>query len=454
MLRPADFKGKTVLIMGLGLHGGGVGSAAFFARLGSRVIVTDLKSRRELAPSIAKLKRFSNITYHLGGHRSEDFKTADYVIQGPGVPDDSRFLLIAKRSGVPLLSDVELFFRFCPAPIIGITGTKGKSTATWLIDAFLRLGPKRTKRVWVGGNIRKSALDFLTRTRPGDLVVLELSSFQLDSLKRSRMSPHLALITNIFPDHLNRYPSMAAYTASKVTIFKFQKRDDALFINARDPLLARIGRGAPAKVIRFDPERIIAPYRAVISPNIPDFHLPNIAGAIAVARHAGASSSAIRKVLKTFRGMPSRMQTVRRIGGITFVNDTTATNPEAARRAVIETKRRIGREGLHVIAGGYDKGLTVGGFAEALGRHAASVVFLPGKASEKMRAKIKMQKSKRLKLADARTMREAILMAYHNAAPGDVVLLSPGAASFGLFKHEFDRGQQFVREVKGLTSRI
>ncbi|MDP3727449.1 MAG: UDP-N-acetylmuramoyl-L-alanine--D-glutamate ligase, partial [bacterium] len=402
MLRLADFKNKKVLIMGLGLHGGGVGSAEFFSRLGSRVIVTDLKSRRELAPSVAKLRRFKNITYRLGGHRAADFRSADFIIKGPGVPEKSKFLGIAKRAGVPVLSDVEIFFLACPAPIIGITGTKGKSTTTWLLGQFLARGLHR--RIWVGGNIRKSVLEFLNRINKNDLVVLELSSFQLDSLFKSRKSPEIALITNIFPDHLNRYASLAAYARSKAGIFRFQKPGDHLFINQKDAVLRRIAAQARSQVIRFNPERVLSRYRKNIPAHIPDFHLPNIAAAVAAARHCGVGERSVRDVLTGFGGMPDRMQLVRKIGGVEFINDTTATNPEAARQAIAATKRRIGRRRLVVIAGGYDKGLPVMDFVRALKRSTAAMVFLPGTATEKMKAKVK---GERLKVWSAKTMHQA-----------------------------------------------
>ncbi len=482
MLNLTDFKNKKVLIMGLGLHGGGVGTAAFFAKLGSRVVVTDLKSSRELAPSIAALKPFRNISYHLGRHRTRDFKTADYVIQGPGVPDNSRFLKIAKKAGVTILSDVEIFFLVCPAPIIGITGTKGKSTTASLLCELLgarigrrsRTAPwvrpsriKRGSRVWLGGNIRRSVLEFLPRVKRGDLVVLELSSFQLDSLKRQRRSPHIALITNIFPDHLNRYSSMQSYTASKANIFKFQKNGDVLFINARDALLNRLARGAPSWVIRFDPVGIMRRFSKALSYQPPPYQLPSFAAAIAVARHLGVGERAIRHVLSHFRGLPGRMELIRNVNGVEFINDTTATNPTAAREAIAATKRRIDTHVLHVIAGGDDKGLPVTDFVRALRRHAATIIFLPGGASRRMKSEIRNQKSPGLararpragetnpksqipKTLDAKTMREAVRAAFRDAKRGDVVLLSPGAASFGLFQHEFDRGEQFIRAIRRL----
>ena len=451
-----DFRNKKVLIMGLGLHGGGVGAARFFSRLGSHVVVTDLKTKRELAPSLAKLKRFKHITYHLGGHQSADFKSADYVIKGPGVPETSKFLKIAKRAGIPVLSDVEVFFRSCPAPIIGITGTKGKSTTATLLCQLLKHDPRKL-RVWLAGNIRKSVLDILPRVRKNDLVILELSSFQLDSLRNSRTSPRIAIITNIFPDHLNRYPSMRAYITSKANIFKFQKHGDYLFISARDPLLQRLARQAPGRVVRFDPARTARRSRAGMTPDIPPYQFSNIAAAIAVARHLGVEERTIRKVLTGFRGLPGRMELVRKVRGVSFINDTTATNPTAAEQAVIATKRRIGHHGLHVIAGGYDKGLPVMDFVRALRRHTATIVFLPGGASQKIKSEIRNPKPETNlkfqipKLSNAKSMPQAVRIAYRNAKRGDVVLLAPGAASFGLFKHEFDRGEQFVRAVRRLS---
>src|SRR3989338_1253439 len=168
MQSPADFKSKKVLVMGLGLSGGGAGAARFFAKAGARVVVTDLKTKRELTPSLAELKKFKKINYHLGGHRVSDFKNADFVIKNPGVPESSKFVKIAERAGVPALSDVEIFFKLCPAKIIGVTGTKGKSTAATLLYKLLKADPhkirvaeQRVTRVWLAGNIRKSVLDIL-----------------------------------------------------------------------------------------------------------------------------------------------------------------------------------------------------------------------------------------------------------------------------------------------------
>lgn len=463
--------------MGLGLHGGGAGAAAFFAHAGARVTVTDVKSRRELLPSVRQLVRFRGITYHLGGHRPENFRKSDYVIKNPGVRDDSRFLKIARAAGAAVLSDVEVFFRASPATIIGVTGTKGKTTTTWLIGELLKQeagskkqetarlpdgqgnrkqearNKKQETRVWVGGNIRTSMLEFLPRVRKGDTAVLELSSFQLDSLASSRVSPHIAVITNVFPDHLNRYPSMRAYAASKAGIFRFQKRGDYLFVNRDDARLRRLSRRAPGHAVLVDVARTLLPFRPLIAASVPAFHLPNIALAIAVAKRLGVGDDTIRGVLRCFRGIPGRMELVRTIRGVRYINDTTATNPTAALEAVRAVKRGIGKGRVWVIAGGSDKGLPAGAFCRALARDAAAVIFLPGEASRMMKSEMRKQETgnrKQLKTFGAKSMQEAVRVAYRNSNPGDAVLLSPGAASFGLFRHEFDRGDQFVKAVKAL----
>lgn len=443
--------------MGLGLHGGGLGAARFFAKLGARVTVTDIKTRRELASSLAKLTKFRNITFHLGGHLKTDFQTADCIIKNPGVPEKSKFLKIAKKFGIPVLSDVEVFFKITPAPIIGVTGTKGKSTVTWLIGEFLRQGKIPAA---IGGNIRKSVFDLLASAAKSKYIVLELSSFQLDALKSARISPKVAIITNVFPDHLNRYPSFGSYIASKSNIFKYQKKGDCIFVNARDKLLRKMVKKAPAQVHFFDPQKILKPFAEAINPRIPSYHLPNIAAAIAAARYLGAGDKGIKKVLAAFSGVPSRMELVKVVRGVEFINDTTATNPTAAERAMVFTKKRIGQRKLHVIAGGSDKNLPAGELTAAMTRHAFSIIFLPGRASAIMKSQIgglnrpkKHGFPKKPLIFSAATMDRAVNIASRIAQNGDVVLLAPGAASFGLFKHEFDRGEKFVQAVRKLPKR-
>lgn len=429
----AEFKNKRVLVMGLGLNGGGVGAARFFVWAGARVTVTDLRRATELAPSVRALKGLP-IRYVLGRHRVSDFVRTDVVIQNPGVPDASPYLAAARRADIPIDTDVGVFVERCPAPIIGITGTKGKSTAATLIAECLR---KKFRDVILAGNIRTSVLSVLHRIRPTTKVVLELSSWQLEGLARKKFSPHIALITNIFPEHLNRYPSFASYARAKGLITKFQGAGDHLFIRRGDALVRKVISGTAAEV-HWWPSRDALPTRLRV---LGEHNRANMRAAQAVARHLGVSKPMIWQVFRSFRGLAGRLEVVRRLNGITYVNDTTATMPEAAIAAI----RAVHKPPV-VIAGGTDKNLDYMALARVLARETKAFVLLAGSATEKLKRHLGSG------IPVIRSMTEALALARRKARRGDTVVLSPGAASFELFRNEFDRGAQFVAAVKKLRS--
>jgi len=206
-----EFKNKKITVMGLGLFGGGGGVAQFLAKQGARVTVTDLRNASELLPSLKQLEGLP-ISHKLGGHDEEDFINVDMVIVNPAVPKDSKYLQIARNNHVPVNTEINIFFQWCPAPIIGITGSNGKSTTTTLTGKILQETPRRA---WVGGNIGKSLLSDLEEIKPSDIVVLELSSFQLEGLDDAQKSPHISILTNISPNHLDRYSDMKEYIHAK-----------------------------------------------------------------------------------------------------------------------------------------------------------------------------------------------------------------------------------------------
>src|SRR3954462_3807903 len=224
-----DLRGKHALVMGLGIHGGGLGVARFLANHGARVTVTDLRGPEQLQSSLGALADLP-ITYVLGQHRDEDFRAADLVIRNPGVPRESRYLQIARASGAAVEMEMTLFFRLCPGPILGITGTKGKTTTTLLAAAMLR---EQYPDTIVAGNLRVSALEALPRITAGTPVVLELSSWQLEGLGEAKLSPQYACITNISPDHLDRYGSLQPYAEAKEQIFLHQRAIDVAVFNSR-----------------------------------------------------------------------------------------------------------------------------------------------------------------------------------------------------------------------------
>ncbi len=421
--------------MGLGLHGGGVGVAKFFCKQGADVLVTDLKTEQQLEESIKKLKNLK-IKYSLGGHKESDFLQTDLIIKNPDVPNSSPYLETARKNNVPVETDVSLFFKLSKAFIIGVTGTKGKSTTASLIYHLLK--PKY-KKVFLAGNIGVSPLELLLKIKKGDKVVLELSSFELEGLVQS---PNIAVITNIMPDHLNRYATMSEYIEAKKIIFKYQKSSDILVLNKKDPLAEDFAKQARSKVYYFDADSVKSDNFKLFG----EHNKANLAAAIEVAKLLKVSDLNIQKAIKSFKGVPSRQEFVREVRGVKYFNDTTATMPEAAITAVRVFLENFPDSRLILICGGMNKGLKYNELAEIIRERIDELIMLPGTASDKIKEGIRNY----TKMHEVFSMQEAVKQAYKLSKKGDVVVLSPAATSFNLFKNEFDRGEQFVEAVKKL----
>lgn len=486
-----ELRGKRALVMGLGVHGGGLGVARFLHEQGAIVTVTDLRSAEQLAPTLAQLEGLP-IGYVLGEHRDEDFRNTDIVVRNPGVPRESRFLQLAREAGAAIEMEMTLFFRLCPGPIIGITGTKGKTTTTLLTGAMFR---EQYPDTIIAGNLRVSALEQLDRIRSDTPVVLELSSWQLEGLGEAKLSPQYACYLNLYPDHLDRYGSMDAYAEAKAQIFLHQHADDVVVLNTSDPTVRSMADRAHGRVhwfcevdgdwsLPFDRPTIglggeprtywfyrhlvqqvddaipIAQFEDVQL--IGDHNLNNIAAAAALAMAFGIDPQHIRNAIRNFRGVPDRMELVAEIDGVRWINDTTATAPTAA----IAALRSLTAPTI-VIAGGADKNLGFDEFAGVLLDRAKAIVLLDGTATPKLlaelrqRAKGEGQKGQEHRsdptpsarrptsiLGPFSALEPAMSAARELARSGDVVLLSPGCASFGMFKNEFDRGEQFRQIVR------
>ena len=436
------FKSKKVLVMGLGLHGGGVGVAKFFCEQGAEVLVTDLKTEDKLQESLNKLKKFKNIKYTLGKHEEKDFLWVDLILKNPDVPATSPYLEIARKNGKQIETDVSLFFKLSGAFIIGVTGTKGKSTTASLIYHILK---SKFKKTFLAGNIGISPLELLPKIKKRDKVVLELSSFELEGLNQS---PNIAVITNIMPDHLNRYGNMAEYIESKKIIFKHQNKNDFLVLNADDSHCACLPAGrrqfaeyAKSKIIYFS--KITAPNGFQL---LGEHNLLNLSAATEVAKLLKITQKDIDKSIKSFKGVSSRQEFVREVKGVKYFNDTTATMPEATITAINTFLEGFPNSRIILICGGQNKGLKYKDLATKIGERVDEVIMLPGTASEK----IKEGLGGYTRLHEVSTMRDAVRKAKELAEKNDVVILSPAAASFNLFKNEFDRGEQFVKAVKEL----
>lgn len=444
------FKNKKVLIMGLGLHGGGAGDAKFFAKQGAEVLVTDLKTGQQLDDSLKKLAGLK-IKYSLGGHKEADFLWPDLIIKNPDVPGSSPYLEIARKNNVAIETGLTIFFKTSKAFIIGITGTKGKSTTASLIYHFLKSLPagrqENKKRVFLAGNIGISPLELLGKVKKGDKVVLELSSFGLEDLEQS---PDIAVITNIMEDHLNRYGSMAEYIDAKKIIFKHQNKNNFLVLNKEDPASAGFAKEALPKVYFFSAKE---------KPSWLDLHnfnlfgkhnLSNLMAAIKVAELLKVPAKNIEKSLKTFKGVPGRQEFIREVGGVKYFNDTTATMPEAVITAVEAFSERFPNSKMTFICGGQNKGLNYSKLSKTIKERVDNLVMLPGSAYDKITEGLTGYKN----IYNVASMDEAVKKAASIAEKGSVIVLSPGAASFNLFKNEFDRGDQFVKIVKNLKQNL
>ena len=435
-----------VVIMGLGSYerGSGVSAARFFIERGDKVLITDLKTEKDLARQTRELKKFCKAKKQpmpelvLGGHREDDFRDIDLVLRNPGVPKDSPYLKIAESSGAKIETDVSVFLKNTKATIVGITGTRGKSTTATLIYEFLKTKYPRTH---LGGNIKISPLSFIKKVRLGDIVVLELSSWLLENFKKEKLAPHIAIVTNIYPDHLNTYDGMAEYMAAKKNIFACQKTGDFLVANGENKETKK-WRGR-RKTIYFHKDDA-KKYKTNL---LGEHNLENIAAALAVAKIMGVPRARVKKVLRKFRGLPDRQELVAERGGVKFINDTTATTPDGA----IAALRAFGSKNKNIIliCGGKDKNLEYGRLVREIKRHCKAIILLPGTATEKIHQQLQAT-SHKLQATVAKDMSEAVHSAKESSVKGDIILLSPAAASFGLFQNEFDRGEKFKKAVKGL----
>lgn len=474
-----DFKNKKITVMGLGLHGGGVGVAKFLVNAGAKVTVTDLRSSEELKESIDALKGLP-IKFILGQHRSEDFSRADMIIKNPGVPNNSRSLQIAKENKVPIETDVGIFFEFSPAPIIGITGTRGKSTTSVLIFSILKACKKD---VVLAGNIRISVLGELPKVKKQGLAVLELSSWQLEGLEKHQTSPHVALVTNIMRDHMNRYKTEDDYINAKKNIFKFQNKNDNLVLNYDDEVVRSFSKESKAKVYFYsakwseenreqfgkegeigawvkDEEIVFGESQEKIL-NIKGIKLKgehniyNVLAAVTIAKINNAPNKIIQKVVSEFTGLPGRLQLIKEITGVKYINDTTSTIPDAT----IVALKTFSDKDIILIAGGTDKNSNYQELADFVTKSnkIKKIVLLPGTATDKILKELNVRDygvrrdGGQVKVTEVGSMEEAVNAAHSVSEDGDIVLLSPGAASFGLFKNEFDRGDRFDKCVFGVN---
>jgi UDP-N-acetylmuramoylalanine--D-glutamate ligase len=431
------FKGKKVTVVGLGLLGKRLGDIAFLSECGAKVLVTDLKSAKELSPSIKKLKKYKNIKYVLGEHRFEDFENCDFVLKGQGVPLESPYIAHAKKWGIPVEMDESLFVKLAPrVKVIGVTGTRGKSTTTVLIYEILK---SRGLSVYLGGNIKgTAALPLLKKVKDGDIVVFELSSWQLQGFGEAEISPEISVFTNFMPDHMNYYQNnLERYFGDKAYIYKFQKEGDKLVLG---PSMKKLVKDRKNHVIHAKVENIPKSWQL----SLPGVHnLENIACALEVAKIFNVPEKVIKKVLVSFKSIPGRLEEVKSVGGVKVYNDTNSCTPEAtsaALKTVHSTKKNI-----ILILGGSDKDLNLKKLAEDIKKYAKAVVLIPGNGTERIKPMLKG-----VEIYEGKNLKEIVVKAFDISKKGDTILFSPAFTSFGMFNNEYDRGDQFMKIIKNL----
>jgi UDP-N-acetylmuramoylalanine--D-glutamate ligase len=449
-----ELKDKRVLVVGLARTG--VATALFCAARGALVTATESRSEAQIGESVAKL-RAAGVVLELGGHVDRTFVEQDLIVPSPGVPADFPQLVLARRAGVKIWSEIELAYRFLNGSIVGITGSNGKTTTTALIEHILRGAGLPTL---LAGNIGTPLISMVDQTKKNTVTVVELSSFQLELIDSFR--PNIGLFLNLTPDHLDRHHTLKAYGDAKARIFENQNGDDAAILNADDAPSAAyapstpqvywfsrkqlVAQGAYLRgeevVLRIDGEDHTVLRRGEI-PLAGAHNLENVLAATIATKLAGAAVPAIAAGVRSFAGVEHRLEFVADINGVRYYNDSKATNIDATLKALAAFPGRI-----LIILGGKDKDSDYTVLQQPL-RDKAILALLIGAAAEK----IEKQIAGSVAIERAGTIDRAVETAAHSAQPGDIVLLAPACASFDQFENYEQRGRIFKKLVRELRSK-
>ena len=459
-----DITHKNILIVGLGISG--IAAARFAKQKGARVTVTDMAGEKELGVH-ADMAHKLGVIMELGKHDIETFERADLIVLSPGVPHTILPVQRAMAKGVPIVGEFELAARYIREPVIAVSGTNGKTTTTTLLGTMLE---NSGVKVFVGGNIGNPLIDHADKTGTADVVVAEVSSFQLDTMDAFR--PRVGVLLNITDDHLDRYPDVKSYARSKGRLFENQQHSDIAVLNGSDPIIssvtedlharkllfchqensrvkdraaALISRGNPSTpasiTIRMKGHQKISLYLS--GTNLPGRHnLENAAAASLAALAVGGTPQGVQSALNDFKGLPHRIEFIETIDHVRFFNDSKATNVDAVIRA-LETFE----EPIVLIMGGRDKGGDFSKLLEPIRNHTKKLILM-GEAKHKLKTVLK--DACREKVQTASTMEDAVISAYHGASPGDIVLLSPACSSFDMYNSYAERGEDFRRMVGNL----
>jgi UDP-N-acetylmuramoylalanine--D-glutamate ligase len=460
-------EGKKIVVVGLGITG--VAVAQFLKKKGASVIVTDLAAEHNLGPQAQKMREMG-IPMELGRHSPAVFENAELIVLSPGVSHAIEPVMQAQKNGIPVMGEIELASRFIREPIVAVTGTNGKTTTTELLGSMLEVSDFS---VFVGGNIGSPLIGYVDSEQQADVIVAEISSFQLDTIAEFR--PKIGVLLNITVDHLDRYPDFNAYAASKIRLFENQQTADIAVLNGSDDRVRSLTGRLNSKKLFYaslndneegaliDGKRIIFRFNESIRPGRDDssphsafrlqpfldisniklrgrHNLENACAAGLAALAAGARPQAIQKALDQFRGGAHRLEWIGTIEDVDFYNDSKATNVDAVIRAVACFTRPV-----VLIMGGLDKGGNFQALREIVPRHAKNLIVM-GRAAERIQSAL----GDIVPTQSATSMTDAVEQAYRIVSPGDIVLLSPGCASFDMYDNYARRGEDFRRAFKKL----
>jgi len=443
------FRDKKITVMGIGVLGRGVGDIKFLASCGANIIATDIKSKEKLKKSLRLLKKYKNISYALDTHNIQDFKERDFILKGSGVSLDNKYIETADNNNVPVHMSFGLVMDILKKEninitIIGITGSKGKSTTTGLINALLE---ESGKRYHLGGNIRGIAnLPLLKHVQDGDIILAELDSWQLQGLHRVKISPDIAVFTNFFEDHLNYYHgSMKKYFYDKSAIFKYQKPEN-------DLVLTSASEKAIKKYFKqnLTPRKHLSRFKHLPKtwtyPIFGKHNEKNIAQAFTVGKLLEIPQNIIKKALTEFKGVDGRFQDIgTSTNNILFFNDNNSTTPESTVTSLQSLRKKYPERPIILIGGGADKEFHYQKMAKYISRNIKFSLLFSGAATNKIKECLP---EKFEKFTETLSMKTAFNIAMDHAEPNSIVILSPGAASFGVFNNEYERSDQYMKLVK------
>ncbi|MGD8632173.1 MAG: UDP-N-acetylmuramoyl-L-alanine--D-glutamate ligase [Anaerolineales bacterium] len=457
-----DWRGRRAAVLGLARQGKAL--ARFLESHGAEVVLSDIKPASELQSELEELEDLS-LKYALGGHPETILEGTDTLFLSGGVPADLEIVDKARKAGIAIANDAQLFLELAPAKVIGITGSAGKTTTTSLVAEIARAGLENSgRKVWLGGNIGFPLINSLDEMQEGDIAVMELSSFQLEVMTRS---PEIAALLNLTPDHLDRHGDMQSYRAAKARILEFQTKEDAALLNCSNPMtwemrslvqgqLYAFGQDLPEGIeggffqadklkLRFGGQELTVCSKADI--RMPGRHNQlNVLAASVLCAIAELPVEGIQEVVRRFRGVPHRLEHVRNVGGVDWYNDSIATTPDRASAAIEAFDAPI-----VLLAGGRDKDLDWGRFSGVV-KDRVKVIILFGEAAGKIERALSLEELEGTGLVVKRAgnLQSAVEAAASIAQAGDIVLLSPGATSFDEFENYEVRGEEFRRLVEAI----